>query len=223
MYKSNNEKKLLIEKVVKTEVPTVDTQNKKEDGENDTEKIRIDFDKLLEMNEDTIGWIRFNQNKVDYPIVQTIDNDYYLTHSFNKKKSSYGAIFMDYRNTSLNDKNVVLFGHAIKNSMFGTLSDVFKKDFFDNNSRIIEIINLNNDHYYYEIFSYYVIEKEEFYIKTFFSDETEFQDFISTIQKRSYKNFNTSVTTTDKILTLSTCNGVGQTTKRTVIHAKRIE
>ncbi len=213
----------------------LDTQNNKKDSDklveeviknNDSEDIiKINFKKLSSINNDVIGWIKFNNGKVNNPIVQTKNNDYYLTHSFNKKKNQNGTIFMDYRNKLLNDKNVVLFGHAsLDKSMFGSLSDVFKNDFFDNKeNNYIQIIDKDNTILTYQIFSYYVIEKEEFYITTAFQNDKEFNNFLGVIKKRSKKDFDIEVSANDNILTLSTCHGTGGTSKRKVIHAKRIQ
>lgn len=188
------------------------------------ETFKIDFNKLISINEDTIGWIKFNKEKVNNPIVHTNDNAFYLKHSFEKKYNQAGTIFMDYRNTSFDNKNVVLFGHSMPdNTMFGSLQDVFQKDFFnDKENNYIQIFNKENELLTYKIFSYYIIEKEEYYITTFFENENKFKEFIDTITKRSYKNFNIEVFPSDKILTLSTCQGASGTSKRKVIHAKRV-
>lgn len=211
-----NEK--LIDDVLNTELSA------NEEDQELKEKLTVDFDKLLNMNSDTKGWIRFNDNKVNNPLVQTNNNNFYLDHSFQKNKNSLGTLFLDHRNKSLEDQNVVIFGHnAVDDSMFGSLVNIFEKDFFDKEEhKIIEIIDLKEESHKYEIFSYYVIEKEEYYITTSFVEDKEFQEFINTIKKRSIRNFNTTLSTKDKILTLSTCNGNGGTTKRTVIHAKKI-
>ena len=188
------------------------------------EEIEINFNKLLEKNSDTVGWIKFNSDKVNNPIVHTKDNEYYLTHSFNKKKNQAGTIFMDYRNISFDDKNVVLFGHSMSNkTMFGSIEEIFKQNFFDKKeNNYIQIIDKENRILTYQIFSYYTVEKEEYYITTSFDTDNDFQQFINTVEKRSHKNFNINVSTKDKILTLSTCSGSGNTNKRQVVHAKRI-
>lgn len=190
------------------------------------EKIIIDFPKLLSINQDTVGWIRANNGKVNYPIVQTTTNTYYLDKSFEKKYNQAGAIFMDYRNrSSFEDRNVVLFGHSMLNkSMFGSLNDVWKKGFFENEENsLIQIVDANNNAITYEIFSYYTIDKEEYYIKTNFLTDEEFTNFLTIIKNRSLRNFNVTLTKDDKILTLSTCAGTGGTNKRKVIHARKIK
>lgn len=208
----------LIENVLNTEVVANEEDKKLQ------EILTVDFEKLLNMNSDTKGWIRFNDNKVNNPVVQTTDNYFYLDHSFQKKSNSLGTLFIDHRNKSLEDQNVVIFGHnAVDDSMFGSLVNIFEKDFFDNEEHHkIEIIDTKGVSHLYEIFSFYVIEKEEYYITTSFSNHNEFQEFLNTIQNRSIKHFGVSLSTQDKVLTLSTCNGNGGTTKRTVIHAKKI-
>lgn len=196
------------------------------DKDEDTQEVNtIDFDRLLSINSDTIGWIRFNDDKVNNPIVQAKDNDYYLNHSFEKKKNQAGAIFMDYRNKSLNDKNVVIFGHSMPNdTMFGSLKDVYKSKFFNKEqNNYIQIINTSNEILNYQIFSYYTIEKEEYYITTSFASDTSFKKFISTIKKRSQKKFDIDVNSEDNIITLSTCYGSNGTNKRLVVHAKRVD
>ena len=70
--------------------------------------INVDFSELLSENKDTVGWIQINGTNINYPIVQTSDNDYYLTHAFDKSWNSAGWVFMDYRNDSEDfDKNIV--------------------------------------------------------------------------------------------------------------------
>ncbi len=186
------------------------------------ENMKIDFAKLKETNQDIVGWIVFNHKYINNPLVQTDNNYYYLYHSFKKKENSVGAIFMDYRNNSLEDKNVVLFGHQTpNNTMFGSLTDVFDKDFFESeNNDIIYLFDINQELRKYKIFSYYVIESEEYYITTSFGSDKDYQEFLQTIKARSFKKLEVEVTVNDKILTLSTCAGPSGTTKRRVIHAK---
>ena len=198
-----------------------------DNGEQDTNSNggKIDFQKLINMNSDTKGWIKYNDDKINYPIVQSTDNNYYLKKSFDKKYNSVGSIFLDYRNSGFNDQNTVIYGHAMPDgSMFGSLEDMYKKDFFTNDeNHYIHIIDLNNNELVYQIFSYYITEKEDYYITTSFNDDVQYYKFIDVIKNRSYKSFDVDVDTNDKILTLSTCYGFGNTTKRKVVHAKKID
>lgn len=209
----------LINKVITIILPDQEGQEKIEQ-----EKIEIDFEELKSINTDTIGWIKYNQDKINYPIVHTTNNDYYLNHSFQKKNNKLGAIFMDYKNISFEDNNVVIYGHNIKTgAMFGSLNDIFSNNYWEvDKNNYIEIYNTNNELIKYQIFSYYTIKAENYYTTTNFNTKNEFQAFIDTIKKRSHKDFQTEVTINDKILTLTTCHGAAGTNIRRVIHAKRI-
>lgn len=71
--------------------------------------LEVDFDKLKERNEDTVGWINVNNTNINYPYVQNSDNSFYLNHSFDKSYNEAGWVFLDYRNDeSLSSKNNIL-------------------------------------------------------------------------------------------------------------------
>ena len=195
---------------------------KNSDGE---EQFIVDFDSLLKVNPNVRGWIRYNNNKVSYPIVQAEDNNYYLDHDFTKKPNSNGAIFMDYRNESLEDCNVVIFGHnGPANYMFGSLKNALKGEFFGNaGNDIIEIIDTENNSHYYEVFSVYETYKEEYYITTSFESNEKYQEFLNIIKARSVIKFDVDLSNTESIVTLSTCVGFGDTEKRLVVHARTLE
>ena len=202
-------------------------QNKKtnqELREKSIEKIdnkhKINYSKIN--NEDVVGWIIMNQNKINYPILKSNDNNFYLTRDYNKKHNQSGSIFMDYRNNDFKDKNTVIYGHSmLDGTMFGSLREMFKKGYFDTkNNNYIKIYDLNSKEITYQIFSYYIIDTENYYITTTFTTEEQYKIFIDRITKRSYKNFNIKIDTTDQILTLSTCSS---NNKRKVLHAVKLK
>mgnify|MGYP002295639227 CR=1 FL=1 len=78
-----------------------------------SKEILPSFKKLLEINPDTVGYIKIDGTLVDYPVVKGTDNDYYLTHDFYKNESRSGTVMMDYRNKVTADGhsgNLVLYG-----------------------------------------------------------------------------------------------------------------
>ena len=180
--------------------------------------IQVKFDELIKKNNDTVGWINVNHTNINYPFVQTSDNEYYLNHSYDKSKNDAGWVFLDFRNhKNLSDKNNVLYAHSrLDKTMFGSL----KKNWYANKDNHVIKISTPNEDSLWQIFSVYVIKEETYYITTSFKDDEEYQNFLDTIKKRSKYNFNTSLNTNDKILTLSTCYS---DTKRTVVHAKLIK
>ncbi len=101
--------------------------------------MNVDFNELLKKNPDTVGWIKVEGTKVNYPVVQSTDNDYYLSHAFNKTANQGGWIFADYRNKfDDTDKNIIIYGHnRMDSSMFATLKNTQKQDWLNN----------PNDHY----------------------------------------------------------------------------
>ena len=188
------------------------------------EKIaEYDFDKLKEINTDIVGFIEVDNTNISYPVVKSSDNSYYLNHSYKKEKNNIGSIFLDYRNDLDNlSKNNIIYGHGrLDNTMFGSLNNLLNKDLLNNKDNHYITITTPNNIMIFKIFSVYTIPKEGYYIKTYFSSNKYFKEFLETIMKRSIYNFNTDVNTNDKILTLSTCkDNFG---KRVVVHAKLLK
>ena len=177
---------------------------------------------LLKINGDTVGWLRVNNTKIDYPVVQNKDNNsYYLNRDFRQNKNSMGWIFMDYRNNPDNlDKNTIIYGHNIKTGiMFGTLKNTLSSSWYRNKDNHIISFNTKNETINWKIFSLYRTNVTNDYLDMDFDTDEEYANFINMLKSRSVYNFETEVTTNDKILTLSSCVGTSQ---RVVIHAVRI-
>ena len=199
----------------------VDTNSEFEES-NLKETIDVDFKSLKQINSDVVAWIKVKGTNIEYPVLKTINNDFYMSHSFDKKNNSAGWIFMDYKNKlDSTDKNIVIFGHNRKDtSMFGTLKNILTNEWQNDEENFIIPFITENKKEEYRVFSVYSIEKEDYYITTNFKDDSEFEDFINKITLRSFKNFNVNVTKDDQILTLSTC--ADNNNYRVVLHAKKI-
>ena len=183
-----------------------------------------DLAALLAVNDDVVGNLVVNNTKVDYPVVQAKDNDYYLTHNINKKKNSNGWIYLDYRNDPMHlDKNNIIYGHNMHYSgvMFGTLYKTATKSWYTNPDNQIITYNTLYENMKFKIFSIYRVPKTSDYLKVYFENDNDFLEFTNMITKRSIYNFNVPIKPDDIILTLSTCSNNG--TKRLVIHAVLIE
>jgi len=83
----------------------------------------IDFDALRTINPNVVGWIVVPGTQISYPIVQGIDNAWYLRHTFSGEPNASGAIFLDYRNRAdFSDSRIILHGHNMRDgSMFAPL------------------------------------------------------------------------------------------------------
>lgn len=184
--------------------------------------IMAKYEPLLEINDDVTGWVKIEGTKINYPVVQWEDNDYYLNHNIEKKDSQAGAIFMDFRNDKEgNNKNTILYGHHMKDdSMFNSLMG-YKKQSFYKEHPIIEFDNLYED-MKWEIFSVYITDVDFYYIQTDFHDEETYNDFLKQIKEKSLYDTGVEVNKDDRILTLSTCT-YEFNNARFAVHAKLVK
>ena len=184
--------------------------------------INVDIDSLYRKNSDTVGFINVNNTNVNYPFVQYSDNDYYLNHSFDKSYNEAGWLFLDYRNNKdFSNRNNIIYGHSrLDKSMFGSLSKVLKKEWYNNRDNHIIRVSIDKENTLWQIFSVYKIKNESYYITTDFNNDNEYLEFLNKVKSRSIYDFNTKIDSNDKILTLSTCYS---DTERTVVHAKLIK
>ncbi|MDO5569466.1 MAG: class B sortase [bacterium] len=187
---------------------------------NDFAITNINFDNLLKTNDQTVGWIKINNTKINYPIVQTNDNSYYLNHSFNFSDNSGGWIFADYRNNFVDfDRNNIIYGHNLINkTMFGTLTYALHDWWINDVSNHYINVVTPTKNTLWQIFSVYLTAPETYYIKTSFGNDESFNSFLTTIKQRSMYSLDVAVGANDKVLTLSTCDDSG--TQRLVVHAK---
>ena len=217
-------KEINTEKITK-EIPSETPENKKDDYWDyiKMDMLSVDFNELKKKNNDTVGFIKVNGTNVNYPIVQSTDNKYYLKHAFDKTANSAGWVFADYRNNMVDfDKNTVIYGHSRSNqTVFGSLKKVLNKSWYSNKDNHIIKLSTPTENSLWQIVSIYTIQPESYYITTKFSN-TQFQTFIKTIKERSQINFSGTINENDKILTLSTCEDTAGT-RRLVIHAKLIK
>jgi len=160
---------------------------------------------LLAVNKNIVGWISIDGTKLNNPILQSNNNDFYLNHNFKDRESRAGSVFMDYRNdVHAINRNTILYGHAMKNdTMFGSLKNYLKQDYADQ----YPIIYLDTlyEGYDIEVFAAYETTIDFYYIETEFDSDESFQTFLHDIQARSVIDMNVDVGPEDKILTLSTC------------------
>ena len=191
-----------------------------EEGE-EKEVLLVDFEKLKELNNDTVAFLYVNGTNINYPIVQTDNNDFYLNHTFNKNKNDAGWVFMDYRNKlDGKDKNIIMYGHnRIDGIMFGSLKKTLEADWYNNPDNLKVQLITEEGINYYQVFSVYKIRAEDYYIRTEF--DNNFKVFLDNIASRSVHNFDVPLEEDDQIITLSTC--VGFTDTRLVLHAKLIK
>lgn len=198
--------------------------NEENDNKSTNMNIRQQFKQLHEINPDIVGWITINGTKINYPILQAENNNYYLTRNYKHETSRAGSIFMDYRNDLLSDeKNIILYGHRMKDeTMFQQLTKYVDKGFFKKNKNVF--FDTMYDSYNAEIFSVYYTTTDFDYIKTDFSSKDDYAQLLKEIKQKSLHDVDLNVTPDDTILTLSTCDyTLDPDEGRLVVHAKIID
>lgn len=183
----------------------------------------VDFSKLKEKNKDTVGFIHMEQTNINYPVVSSGDNEYYLTHAYDKSKNSAGWVFLDYRN-SLSDlsDNTVIYGHGrVNGTVFGSLKKTLEKGWQSNKDNYIIWLSTEKENMVWQIFSVYTVQSEEYYIKANFNTDEEKEAWAQEMKKRNTAPQSAEVSAKDHFLTLSTCkNNLGT---RIVVQAKLIK
>ncbi|MFI3177240.1 MAG: class B sortase [Eubacteriales bacterium] len=186
-----------------------------------------EYQDLYALNKKLIGWVKIDDTVIDYPVMQTVNNEYYLEYGFDQNKDNNGSIFLDYRNDIINrNMNFILYGHNMQSGkMFGSLSNYRQESYYKNHS-IIEFDTIY-ERGTYEIafvFEGTVYTNQEIAFKYYeFLDAVSEQEFNSNIQAMkdlSFYDTGVEVTYGDELLTLSTCDS--SDTKRFVVVAKRI-
>ena len=185
--------------------------------------LSVNFDDLKKKNSDTVGWIKVEGTNINYPVVQTTDNKYYLNHSYDKTSNKAGWVFADYRNDLDNfDKNTVIYAHGrVDTTMFGSLKNILNSSWYNNKNNHIIKFSTPKENTLWQVFSIYTIKAESYYITTKFPSDEYFKEFATTLKNRSKIEFSAIPNENDKILTLSTCKD--SKGNRVVMHAKLIK
>lgn len=166
---------------------------------------------LYHENDDLAGWISIEGMKIDYPVLQNADNEYYLHHDFYGKDSKYGCLYV--KNQADVDKgtNFIVYGHNMKDgSMFGDL-DMYQKESFYKEHPQISFDTLYEERTYdiIAVFRSQVYNEEDDVFKyyQFYQADTqeEFADFYNNIKALSLYDTGVEAEFGDTFLTLSTC------------------
>lgn len=210
----------LQQEVVKEEPKPVEEPEPEPES---TVEIPIDFAALQQQNPDVYAWIQVPGTEVDYPILQSSnDNTYYLNHTIDGEEKKEGAIFTENYNTkTFEDPNTVIYGHDMKNgSMFQSIHKYMDRSFFDNNRDVV--IYMPDQILRYKIFAAYLTDNKHLLMNYNFWSKDEYQQYLNSIfsmrDMNAFIDTSTEVTNEDKIITLSTCYA-GISTQRYLVQA----
>lgn len=182
---------------------------------------------LQKENEELVGWIKIPDTAIDYPVMQTgSDNDYYLTHDFNKEENVHGAPFLDVNCQIGISENLIIYGHNMKDkTMFQNLM-LYKDSSFCESNGVIEFDTPEESRKYQVIFVMLISEKEAesfpYYKYINLSDEALYQGFLEQCSQYAIWRGTELPEPGTELLTLSTCEYSRQN-GRLVVVSKKIE
>lgn len=169
-------------------------------------KWKWDYDAMLKYNDESKGYIKLDKTRIQYPIVQHKDNDFYLDHGSDKIYNGGGSVFIDSRIGGLENSLCIIYGHnMLDGSMFKDLMK-YSDDNFCKKNQVFDIY-VGYRHYRYYVFSSFRAKdvNEDVY-KFAFKDNNDFAKWISTcLNKSNYKYDCEPPTTSDKVIMCSTC------------------
>lgn len=221
--------------VAQEEDPDQSDQPEKEtsDEQKELPDILPEYQEIYAENKDLVGWLEIDGTVINYPVLQSDSEEnsqFYLTHSFAKKKDKNGSLFMDYRNDFVDrDTNIIIYGHNMKSgAMFGTLKKYLEKGYLEKHPKIrFDTIYERGT---YEVIGAFLSEvsyQDEYTFRYYnflnANNESEFEAFcVNVMQLDALKKGTLDAKYGDQLLTLSTCSSYTDEGRMFII-AKRIE
>lgn len=218
-YFGQKDREQVYEDLAKENTKTQDEtkQEDTEEAENTEEEksnveIPVDFTTLKEKNSEIYAWIRIPDTAVDYPILQRdSDNTYYLNHTIDGSEGLPGSIYTESINQQdFSDKNTVIYGHNMKDeTMFGSLKFYMDESYMDAHPQIF--IYTPEHILTYQVFAAVTYDNRHILNSFDFQSDEGFEQYLDSLKEvrnmASYVKSDVEVTTADRIITLSTCNG----------------
>ena len=180
-----------------------------------------DYEKMLSINPDTKGWI-YEKDLLNYPIVQTTDNDYYLHTTFDGTYNPSGCIFIDWQMPEgLNGLYCIVYGHNMNDgSMFGCLQKYHQDTSFYIKHPKMHIFN-GDKHYIYNVVAAYTTPIDGF-TYTDALNNADVSDYIEKARNESvYEMYKGDITDDTNIVVLSTCTEASDEAYRFVVILSR--
>ena len=190
--------------------------------------ILPEYEKVHQKNQKLIGWVKIDDTIIDYPVMQTVNNEYYLDHNFNQEEDRNGCIFMDYQCDVVKGcDNIILYGHHMKSGkMFGTLNKYSSESYFEEHPVIqFDTIYEKGKYQVMYVFRSKVYSEEDVTFKYYqfinAASEMEFNSYLNEMAALSLYDTGVTAAYGDKLLTLSTCD-YQEKKGRFVVVAKKI-
>ncbi len=195
---------------------------------NETPDILEEYASVYELNKSLVGWIKIDGTKVDYPVMQTVNNDYYLNHNFKQQKDNNGSIFADCECSIWpRSQNIILYGHNMRSgNMFGTLKSYKEESFYKEHKTInFDTIYEKGEYAVMYVFSEVVHDEVEVAFKYYqfinANSDVEYESYMNEMASMSMYDTGVKSKYGDALITLSTCDYTSGA-ERFVIVAKKI-
>ena len=214
-YTSKNQSNLLNEVTISEQTNFLIENNLQESTSEPIKSERIlKLEELKKQNDDIIGWVEIENTDINYPVLQSEDNDFYMNHNYKGEFSTAGAIFLDKDyNWSIPSSNLLIYGHNMKNStMFQNLLNYNSIDYYYEHP-IIRFTTLQEDAQYEIIGAFYskVYFKTDTNVFKYYKfinakNEDEYNSYIQNVKKASLYDTGISAQYGEQLITLSTCS-----------------
>ena len=192
-------------------------------------EVLYKYEDLYNQNKSLIGWVKIADTVIDYPVMQTVNNEYYLDHNFNQEYDKNGSIFLD-ASCSIYPRstNLIIYGHHMKSGkMFGSLQKYQNESYYKEHKYIqFDTIYEEGTYEVMFVFRDKVYSQEDVNFKYYeFIDansEEEFNSYMDEMAAISYYDTGVVAQYGDQLLTLSTCD-YQQSNGRFVVVARKVE
>ncbi len=217
--KENEKFTNLIEQAGQGNLKLEDLGLKEEDLEKVEPEVLDKYKPFVAVNEDMIGWISIADTKINYPVVQTTDNDYYHRKNFQGEDDYYGVPYLDYEcrinlDPERESDNMIIYGHNIGNDglMFNPISYYKQLDFYKKHP-VVRFDSIYREQEY-KIFGVMIVNAQpeqdngtvfNYNHEIDFLKEGEFEAYVNEVRKRSMWDIDVDVNPDDNLLTISTC------------------
>ena len=209
----------------KQQNPTI---HRTQESEEIVYEVLNEYKTLINKNKKLIGWIKIDDTIIDYPVMQTVNNEYYLNHNFNQEEDKNGCIFMDYQCDVIKGcDNYILYGHHMQSGkMFGTLDDYSEESYYKKHPTIqFDTIYEKGTYEIMYVFRSKVYSEEDITFKYYqfinAGSEKEFNSYLNEMANLSLYDTGVTASYGDQLLTLSTCD-YQEEQGRFVVVAKRV-
>lgn len=198
-------------------------------GQTKVLSVLDEYKSLYNQNKNLIGWLKIADTNIDYPVMQTGDNTFYLDHDMNQKKDKNGTLFLDAGCDVIRPStNLIIYGHNMRSgTMFGSLGKYKSEEYYKKHPVIqFDSIYEKGEYQVMYVFNSHIYSESEIAFKYYqfidVASQKEFDSNMDAMAEMSLYDTGVSAQYGDMLLTLSTCD-YEEKNGRFVVVAKRVK